>query len=144
MTYSSRDDILHSIILIGVCTLICTAVLIVLICQLFREDNKTSRKRIHQRRRVNRLSKLLVFACVLISTLCEWADLVRHIICYIEKKNLYFYPMNNIMCFADFLYYLGNVLFYTIAISRLQISFQGSRYAISCIILSFFYTGIGM
>lgn len=143
MTYLSQDDILHSAILIGVCALICTLISIMLICQLFRGNNR-NRRRIQQQKSVNKLSKLLVFACVLVSTLCEWSDLVRHIICYVQNKNLFYYPLNNIMCFADFLYYLGNVLFYTIAISRLHISFYGSRYAISCIKLSFFYIGISM
>ena len=139
---SSQKDTLRSIFFIGCCTLICSILLIILSWQLFK--SKDERSRGHRRRGINILSKILVFSCVLISTLCAWSDLIRHIICYIQNKDLYYYPLNNIMCFADFLYYLGNVLFYIIAISRLQISFHGSQYAIHCPILSFFYTLIGM
>ena len=141
MTYSTQDDILHSIIFIGACTITCTALSIILSFQLFAEKHS---RRDQQSPKVNIFSKLLLFSCVLISTLCEWADLVRHVICYIQNKNLYYYPLNNIMCFADFLYYAANVLFYTIAISRLQISFHGSQYAISCSEVSFFYILISM
>ena len=135
----SRQDVLNSIAVIVVFTVISTVLFLILSFQLFcgRRQKRTKSTRI------NVVTKLLVFLCVTVSTVCEWADLSRHIICYVEDRNLYFYPMNNIMGSADLLYYLGAIIFYSIAISRLQISFHGSQYAIPCVTVSFFYTLMG-
>ena len=86
---------------------------------------------------------MTVYLCVSVSTLCEWADLIRHIICYSSHRDLYFYPINNIMGCADLLYYIGSILFYIIAMLRLQISFHGTRYAIPCTVIGIFYSLIG-
>ena len=135
MGQGPEPHILVSIIFISLFTIICSVSAIVLFWQLFCGETS----------RIHAVTKWLIFLCVIVSTLCEWADLSRHVICsVIGEDNLYFYPMNNIMGGADFLYYLGGILFYVIALSRLQISFHGSQYAIPWALLSFFYTLIGM
>eukprot|EP01084_Bolivina_argentea_P130935 231144_1 len=133
-------DLKISSIFVGIFTFICSLLTIILIFQLFCDKKN---KQINYKAQSNIIPKLLIFLCVIVSTICEYADLTRHLICYVEHKDLYYYPLNNIMFFADFLYYLGSILFYIIAISKLQISFHGSQYSISCIIMSFFYILIG-
>ena len=134
---------LYSMIFIAILTALCTILAIILIYQLC-SSSCTREQRQQQTFRINLFSKLLLLSCVLVSTSCDWADVTRHIICYVHDKGLYYYPLNNIMCFADFLYYLGAILFYTIAISRLQVTFNGTQYAISKFVATFFYSLIGM
>eukprot|EP01084_Bolivina_argentea_P271709 462407_1 len=131
-----NSNLLASIIFISIFTTLCTVLSLILTYQLFGCKQ-------NQKFNARRTSKMLIFLCILVSTVCQWGDLSRHIICYIQTKGLFYYPLNNIMCFADFFYYLGSVLFYIIAIYRLQVSFQSSQYSISPFIVSFVYTLIG-
>ena len=123
---TERDNLPASIIFISFLSLICTIICIILICQLFCSNRRIKKKQSD----AVLLSNVLIILCVIISTVCQWSDLIRHVLCYTTNQNLYSYPLNNIFCFADFLYYLGSCVFYTIAIYRLQISFAGSRYEI--------------
>eukprot|EP01084_Bolivina_argentea_P090827 163574_1 len=130
----TQNDIIYSTIFIGVFTTLCTIISITLILQL---KYKTFR--------MDPLSKCLFVCCVLSSTLCEWADLSRHIICYFfYNNNVYFYPLNNIYGCADCFYYFGAISFYLIATYRLQRSFTGTSYSLNCCVLAFFYTLIAL
>eukprot|EP01084_Bolivina_argentea_P270227 459441_1 len=125
----TNTDVLYSAAFIASFALICMIVSITLICQLL----------IRPVDKIPTISTILIIFCVICSTLCEMADLSRHIICYILNKDLYFYPLNNIYGGADLLYYLGAISFYLIAVFRLQIHFHGTNYAMKYWVLSFFY-----
>ncbi len=84
-------------------------------------------------------SQVLIISCVIVSTLSSISDLARHVYCYIINKGLYYHPFNNYMAFADLLFACSSILFYLIAISRLQVSFYGTSYAISWYFLFCFY-----
>ena len=142
MASTSSQDIFNSIIFISFFTMLCSLLWLLLTFQLFFDMDPRRRKRVSNRKA--RLNVLTVYLCVSVSTLCEWADLVRHIICYASHRDLYFYPINNIMGCADLLHYMGSILFYIIAMLRLQISFHATQYAISCGVVGLFYSLIGM
>eukprot|EP01084_Bolivina_argentea_P279123 477142_1 len=132
----TRLDLLISIGFLLICALLCTLTSITLIPQVIKDKEQIPQ----QKKKMALISKIFLISCACVATMDVYADLFRHVMCYIFKKDLYYYPLNNIMGFADFLYYFGSVLFYLIAISRLQISFHSTHYAINCYILLFFYT----
>eukprot|EP01084_Bolivina_argentea_P279122 477140_1 len=133
-SHLSTLDWLLSIMFLGFCALLCSLVVTLLMSQVFNDKQQVPQKA------VDRISKLFLISCAIVSSLDVFADLSRHIYCYGFEKDLYSYPINNIMGSADWLYYFGSVLFYLIAISRLQISFYSTQYSINCRIVSFFYT----
>ena len=64
------------------------------------------------------------------STLCVYCDFIRYTICAVYSINAESYPLNQIMCIADFLLFVGDGAFYTLAIYRLYISFLDTVYMI--------------
>lgn len=85
-----------------------------------------------------KMAYTLIKLCIIASTLCVLCDDIRWSICAILNKSEVFYPMNQIMSFADLFYYIGALSFYTIAIYRLYISFQDTIYSIHPFIIKFF------
>ena len=134
----TTDDLVNSMIFLSVCAFISTLTSIFLIDQLSDPIDPEQNKKSNSRSKTSKI-KLLIISCVLISTLCTWSDLIRHIICWLLNKPLCAYPMNNILSFADLLYYLGSILFYLIAINRVQYSFKTTMYELSYCTVSFFY-----
>eukprot|EP01084_Bolivina_argentea_P272017 463031_1 len=87
----------------------------------------------------NKLIRQLFIICVISSTLCTWFDCARFVFCYLTDKPLtYLSFRNKIMATADFLYYFALIIFYSIAIYRMQLSFAGTSYELNHCILYFF------
>eukprot|EP01084_Bolivina_argentea_P279121 477139_1 len=134
----TRSELLVNLVIVSCFVFLCTIIWYTLIFQLFCANN-IQLKISKQKEPTHIISKMLLFWCVTLSTLSTWSDLSRLAICYIFNKNLYSFKINQVMAFADFFCYCASILFYLIAISRLQISFRNTNYTINTYVLSFFY-----
>eukprot|EP01084_Bolivina_argentea_P299612 516463_1 len=127
-----KIDILISTIFLIICTFISSLLCAWLSQQICVEMGIT-------KKRMDIISKMIICCCI-VSTICNFSDLFRHLICYILNVDMYIYPLNNIMGYADLLYYIGTILFYLIALGRIQLSFVHTKYSINNYILIFLYT----
>lgn len=124
-------------IFISLCAIICTIISLILIYQLLCDKSLN----IYGRKKKNVMplsSKLLVITCISASTLQTWGDLIRHLICFIVNRNIYYYPLNNYMCIADLFYFTATLSFYIIAISRVYITFKTTTYSLNNFVLLLF------
>eukprot|EP01084_Bolivina_argentea_P034657 64163_1 len=118
----SKVELIISAIFLAICTFTCSILSSLLSTQLCMESNRTKDK-------MDTICKMIIL-CAFLSTLCNLSDFFRHMISY---------PLNNIMGVADFVYYFTTILFYIIALCRVQISFRNTKYAIHPYILIFLY-----
>lgn len=135
VNYISRSSLEISIYIILFCVVLSTFIVMIMLYQIF--CGKINQKR---KNKMQRFNKLILCICIMASTLCQWCDFIRHLICYVYHKDIYYYPLNNIMCISDLFYYIAAISFYIIAVSRLQISFRDTTYAMNTCTLSFFYS----
>eukprot|EP01084_Bolivina_argentea_P271708 462406_1 len=117
-----------------------TSVLVICEVTVLNDINSTITTKSNTHGTMNIILRIIIVFCAVFSTLCIWCDLARHCICIIYHKDLYYYPLNNIMGVSDLFYYLAATFFYLVAIIRLQISFLGSKYAIHKSILFILYS----
>eukprot|EP01084_Bolivina_argentea_P047216 86997_1 len=135
-----------NILFIGSLTILCMVTLFILIRQTCAQNTIKNNQLIINPNKISLLKtmKQLLVCCALISTLSNASDFARFVICFMLNENLYAVPLNNIFAFADFLYLSSSILFYLVAIGRLQISFIGTNYAIHYCFLLCFYILVGI
>ena len=121
-----------TIIAISICLVITVVITIRLLYQMCVQKPASNQ----------RMAYTLIKVCIIASTLCVVCDDIRWSICAIMDKSEVFYPMNQIMSFADLFYYIGALSFYTIAIYRLYISFLDTIYSINPCIIRFFIVSL--
>ena len=115
-----------SIPFISVCVVFCTLFTIALLRQLNNpQDDRQSALHKHG------YYYHIMIVCCMSSTLCEYCDLSRWIICVAANKSLFYFPMNQIMSIATFFHQAGAMTFYIVAISRIYIYCKTSYYPVS-------------
>ena len=119
-----------TVVISSICLIMTSIITSILLYQMYHTSQSTKESQ--------KIIRILIKQCIISSTLCIYCDDIRWIICAILNRSIVFYPLNQIMSFADLLYYIGTISFYTIAIYRLYTSFKNTIYRINIWTIRFF------
>lgn len=120
---------LFTIVLTFICATMCTLILFHTIYKLTFPNERPHK--LSEPERIRRKNgTVLILITLFASTFCVYCDFMRYSICAVNDYDEKSYPLNQIMSIADFLLFIGDGAFYSLAVYRFYISFQDTLYAI--------------